>query len=75
MYMSTKSNKENEDINKRLETVIGILLNQSKIQQWSLGDKIRHLSPMGYDNNDIAKTLDTSYGMVAKEKSKGKKAK
>jgi len=63
------------DIKKGIEAMIGILLNQSKIQQWSLGDKIRYLSTMGYDNNEIAKMLDTTYSMVAKEKSKGKKAK
>ena len=66
---------ENNNIKKELQAVIGILLNQSKIQQWSLGDKIRYLSSMGYDNNEIAKMLDTTYSMAAKEKSKGKKAK
>ena len=63
------------DIKKGIDIMIGILLNQSKIQQWSLGDKIRYLSSMSYDNNEIAKMLDTTYSMVAKEKSKGKKAK
>ena len=66
---------EDNNIKKELQAVIGILLNQSKIQEWTLGDKIRYLSSMGYDNNEIAKMLDTTYGMVAKEKSKGKKAK
>lgn len=66
---------ENNNIKKELQAIVGILLSQSKIQQWSLGDKIRYLSSMGYDNPEIANMLDTTYNMVAKEKSKGKKEK
>ena len=66
---------ENNDIKKELKAIIGILLNQSKIQQWSLGDKISYLSAMDYDNQEIAKMLDTTYNMVAKEKSMAKRGK
>jgi len=64
-----------DNIKEELKIIIGILLNQSKIQQWSLRDKIRFLSSLDYDNQEIAKMLDTTYNMVAKEKSKAKKVK
>ena len=71
-----KVKNENDDIKKELKMIVGILLNQSKIQQWSLGDKVRYLTSMGYqDNQEIANMLDTTYNMVAKEKSKAKKGK
>ena len=66
---------ENNNIKKELNAIIGILLNQSKIQQWSLSDKIRYLSDMDYENQEVAKMLNTTYNMVAKEKSKAKKVK
>lgn len=65
---------EDKNIKKELQTIIGILL-QSKIQENSLGDKIRFLSSLKYENQEIADMLGTSYNMVAKEKSKGKKVK
>jgi len=73
--MSAVGNEKNHDINKRLETIIGILLNQSKIQNKSMGGKITYLSSQGYENQEIADMLDTTYNTVAKEKSKAKKVK
>ena len=72
--MKERSNTQINDINKRLETIIGILLNKS-IQQNTLTDKIMYLSELGYDNQDIAKILGTTYNMVGKVKSKSKKVK
>jgi len=66
---------ENENIKKELQTIIGILLNQSKIQESGLGGKIRYLSSLKYENQEIADMLGTTYSMVAKEKSKAKKVK
>ena len=66
---------KDSDIKKELHTIIGILLNQSKIQENSLGEKIRYLSSLKYDNQEIADILGTTYNMVAKEKSKAKKVK
>lgn len=65
---------EDSNIKKELQTIIGILLN-SKIQESGLGEKIRYLSSMKYENQEIADMLRTTYNMVAKEKSKGKKTK
>ena len=73
--MVTKSNNIDEDIKKRLETIIGILLNQSKIQQSTMVEKIMYLSSLKYENQEIASMLGTTYSMVAKEKSKAKKVK
>jgi len=66
---------ENTNIKKELQTIIGILLNQSKIQEKGLGEKIRYLSLLKYENQEIADMLGTTYNMVAKEKSKAKKVK
>jgi len=72
--MNKPSNTENDDIKKRLETIISILLNQS-IQQSTLTAKIKYLDSLGYDNQEIANMLGTTYNMVAKVKSKSKKPK
>jgi len=69
--MDKQGNKKNDDIKKRLETIIGILLNQS-IQQTTLTEKIRYLSDQKYENQEIANMLGTSYNMVAKVKSESK---
>jgi len=66
---------EDENIKKELQTIIGILLNRSKIQESNLGEKIRYLSSLKYENQEIADMLGTTYSMVAKEKSKAKKVK
>ena len=68
------SNNENQEIKKRLDTIIGIMLNQS-MQQGTVKEKIKYLSSLKYDNQEIAKILGTTYSTVAKEKSKAKKVK
>jgi len=73
--MSEEGNTRNIDINKRLGTIIGILLNQSKIQTMTLGEKINYLSSLKYENQEIAEMLNTTPNLVAKEKSKAKKVK
>lgn len=73
--MINNSNTMNCDIKQALEAIIGILLNPSKIQQGTLGEKITFLSSFGYDNQAIAKILNTTYSTVAKEKSIAKKVK
>jgi len=71
--MVTNGNNIDEDVKKRLETIIGILLNQSKFQQSTMVEKIMYLSSQKYDNKEIASMLGTTYSMVAKVKSEGKK--
>jgi len=66
---------EDQNIKKELQTIIGILLNQSKIQEKNLGEKIRYLALLKYENQEIADMLGTTYSMAAKEKSKASKVK
>ena len=66
---------EDDNIKKELQTIIGILLNQSKIQEKNLGEKIRYLASLKYENQEIADMLGTTYSMTAKEKSKASKVK
>ena len=66
---------EDNNIKKELQTIIGILLNQSSIQEKGTGEKIRYLLSLKYENQEIADMLGTTYSMVAKEKSKAKKGK
>ena len=73
--MVTNGNNIDEDVKKRLETIIGILLNQSKFQQSTMVEKIMYLSSQKYDNKEIASMLGTTYSMVGKVKSEGKKGK
>lgn len=68
--MSSKNEKD--DIKKRLDTIIGIMLNQS-MRQGTTKEKIKYLSSLEYDNQEIAKILGTTTNTVAKEKSKAKK--
>lgn len=65
---------EDKNIKKELQTIIGILL-QSKFQESTLGEKIRYLASLKYENQEIADMLGTTYSMVGKEKSKAKKVK
>lgn len=66
---------EIERINKRLDMLITILLNQTKIQEESLKERIARFVLLGFDNQEIANILDTTTGMVAKERSLLKKEK
>lgn len=68
------SNNENQEIKKRLDTIIGIMLNQS-MEKGTMKEKIMYLSSLDYDNPEIAKILGTTTNLVAKEKSKAKKVK
>ncbi len=64
---------EDNSIKRELQTIIGLLLNQSNIQEKGMGEKIRYLLSQKYDNQEIADMLGTTYSMVAKERSKTKK--
>ena len=60
---------------RRLDAIISILFNPTKIQEADLKDKIALLANLGFENNEIATILNTTYGLVAKEKSLLKKVK
>ena len=65
--MSEAGKDKMDDVNKRLETIIGILLNQSKFQTMTLGEKINYLSIQEYENQEIAQILNTTPNLVSKE--------
>ncbi len=62
-------------INKRLDAIISILLNPTKFQESSNREKIYQLSSLDFNYNEVAKLLNISPGLVAKEKSVLKKEK
>ena len=67
------SNNDITGINRRLDVIIGILLHPTKFQEASNRRKIALLSNLGLTNQEIAKLLGVSSGLVAKEKSVLKK--
>ena len=69
--------KDNEisSINRRLDAIITILLNQTKIQEANLRGRIAHLVSLGFENTEIANILNTTTGLVAKERYLLKKVK
>ena len=69
--MITKDN-DIESINKRLDAIIRILLTEPKIQESNLKEKILTFSELGFENNEIARILNTKAKHVAKERSLSK---
>ena len=69
--------KDNEDeaIAKRLDALISISLNPIKIQEGTLKEKIALLTSFGLGNQEIARILRTTPGVVAKERSLLKRVK
>lgn len=55
-------------INRRLDLIIGILLNQTKIQEETLRGKIARLASFDYENSEIARILNTTPAVVAQER-------
>lgn len=68
-------NNETSALARRLDAIISILFNPTKIQEADLKSKIALLDKLGFDNNEIASILNTTYSLVAKEKSLLKKVK
>lgn len=69
---------KNNDISalaRRLDAIISILFNPTKIQEAGMKDKIALLANLGFENSEIATILNTTYSLVAKEKSLLKKVK
>ena len=64
---------EIQGLNKRLDAIIAILLNQTKVQEETLKEKILRLVTYGFENQEIANILGTTPGLVAKERSLFKK--
>jgi DNA-binding NarL/FixJ family response regulator len=67
------TNDDNIEINKRLDAILSVLLQHTKIQEETTREKITRLSNLGFDNQEIAKILNTTAGSVSKERSIMKK--
>lgn len=72
---SLPNNNDTVILARRLDAIISILLNPTKIQESDLKDKIALLASLGFENSEIATLLNTTYSLVAKEKSLLKKVK
>lgn len=68
-------NNDMATLSRRLDVIISILFNPTKVQEADLKDKIALLANFGFENNEIATILNTTYSLVAKEKSVLKKVK
>ena len=65
--------KDTEIIGKKLDAIIAILMNQTKIQEENSREKIARLVKLDFDNSEIASILGTTYNVVGKERSLQKK--
>ncbi len=76
MFKFRMENKELEIVSNKMNVLINLLmdLNESLNKKTPLKEKISYLVRNGLkDNKEIAKILNTTEGMVSKEKSLGKK--
>ena len=67
------TNEEITAISRKLDALIAIMLNQNKIEGDTLKAKIILLIRLGFENQEIADILDTTAGLVSKERSLLKK--
>lgn len=67
------TNEEITTISRKLDALIAIMLNQNKIEGDTLKAKIILLIRLGFENQEIADILDTTVGLVSKERSLFKK--
>jgi len=68
-------NNDIQSINRRLDLIVSILMNQTKIQEEALRDKISRLLSFGFENPEIAQILNTTSAVVAQERYMLKKVK
>ena len=71
--MKNLTNEDVIQINKRLDAILSVLLQHTKIQEETTKEKIVRLSNLNFDNQEIAQILNTTSGSVAKERSIMKK--
>jgi len=74
MSSNSEESGSNNEIVKRLDTIISLLLNP-KISDDTLTKKIEYLTKMSFSNDDIARILWTTKGSVEAQKYKKPKVK
>ena len=68
--------KDTEIISKKLDAILAFLMDQTKIQEETSKEKIHRLIRLDFDdNNEIARIVGTTAGVVAKERYMLKKRK
>jgi len=75
IYRITMNNAEISPINKKLDALIAIMLNQTKIEGETSREKITLLIRLDFENQEIANILNSTVGLIAKERSLLKKRK
>ena len=73
--MDTITNAEITSIKKKLDALIAIMINQTKIEGETTKAKIGLLITLDFENQEIANILGTTVGLVSKERSILKKRK
>ena len=69
MIKMNENNNSEENIIKRLDTIISILLNNEMNNSTQL-KKIEHLTKMSFSNEEIARILSTTKGTIEAQKYK-----
>ncbi len=64
MKKNTDKSNLNEEIIKRLDAIVSILLSQEEAQQYKQGEKIDYLAKMKFKNPEIAFILNTTLKTV-----------
>ena len=68
--------KDTEIISNKLDAILAILMDQTKIQEETSKEKIHRLIKLGFDdNNEVANIVGTTAGVIAKERYLLKKGK
>lgn len=67
------TNDEIATINKKLNALIAVMLNQNKLEGETSKEKVALLIRLDFDNQEIATILNTTVGLVSKERSLLKK--
>jgi len=66
----TNEEKNILSLEKRLDAIISILLNQNEIQKYKQAEKIKYLTTMKFTNPEIAFILNTTLKTVEAQKYK-----
>lgn len=67
--------KNNQDITKRLDAIIAILLDNDEIQKQTDAQKIKFLTKLKFSNPEIASILNTTVGSIKAQKYRKKESK
>jgi len=70
MSSNSEESSSNNEIVKRLDAIISLLLNQEEIQKFKQTEKIEYLTKIKFKNPEIASILNTTLKTVEAQKYK-----